>query len=917
MRWDRRDVAALGLLVAAPLALFWEATLGRVLLAPGDALLVALPNRQLVADFARAGEWPLWNPYAFAGFPMLAVSQMSVFHPGTWLYLLLPEPWATNVQMLATLAVAGLATYAYCRAIACTRFAALLGGLTFAGGGFLIAHLGHVVVVQAAVCLPLLMWSLERLRQRPALRWVGLGAVAIALAVFAGHPQMPVMLLAAGAAYAGYHALAAPGPAGWRRWLAAAGLTLAAGVLLAAAQLVPMPELAAQSPRARLSFAEFTSLALPWRQLPTLLLPFLFGGAPGDPYRGAWNFFEVCGYAGLAAPMLALAALPWAARDAQARFWVLLGGVSLLLMLGAQTPLARLAYQVPVWNLFRGAARNALYLNLALAVLAAWSATRVLPRHPRAVVVGAGAVAAAVGLAAWLAAHGGADGPPLHLASPAVAAPLLLAALAAAALIALAQRPSAPRRAAVAAVLAADLLWFGRHVDHILLQREFIGTPPDWVARLLEAQPDAAATRVAHLSAGDLRATRNDLGRWRLASVTGYEPLMLSRYGAFAGDMTFFGSIPDVAVAERPLFLDLLNVGYLAVEWPAALAAPDGAARFAPQLLGATLHAGASLRLTIPAAAQQPATGIDLVTWLSRAQDVADGTVVGRVLLTDADGDTVERALRAGDDTAEWAWARPDVAPLVRHHQARAFEPQQGGEFEGQRYLARLTLPRRMRVAAVRIEGQVPGVELHIGRLSLTDAVGSSALPLTYAHALAAPRWRLLWTSATAALFGNRDARPRAWLTPAVATLPAEAILAAVQSGRLPDGAPFAPGTLALVEAEAPLDLGPAAAGDRATVTRWSPNAIELETVSTAAAFLVLSEIDYPGWRASVDGAPAPLLRTNYVLRGVAVPAGTHRVRLAFRPWLPIAGAAISAATALALAAAGVWRLRRRARVAA
>jgi hypothetical protein len=42
------------------------------------------------------------------------------------------------------------------------------------------------------------------------------------------------------------------------------------------------------------------------------------------------------------------------------------------------------------------------------------------------------------------------------------------------------------------------------------------------------------------------------------------------------------------------------------------------------------------------------------------------------------------------------------------------------------------------------------------------------------------------------------------------------------------------------------------------------------------------------------------------------VPAGTHRVRLEFRPPLVAAGAVVSAATALALAGAGVWRRWRR-----
>ncbi|MGD9498378.1 MAG: hypothetical protein AB7Y46_18945 [Armatimonadota bacterium] len=51
-----------------------------------------------------------------------------------------------------------------------------------------------------------------------------------------------------------------------------------------------------------------------------------------------------------------------------------------------------------------------------------------------------------------------------------------------------------------------------------------------------------------------------------------------------------------------------------------------------------------------------------------------------------------------------------------------------------------------------------------------------------------------------------------------------------------------------------------------------------------APRVLVLADAWYPGWRASLDGRPVPLLRANFAFRGVVVPAGAHTVEFDFRP---------------------------------
>jgi hypothetical protein len=68
-------------------------------------------------------------------------------------------------------------------------------------------------------------------------------------------------------------------------------------------------------------------------------------------------------------------------------------------------------------------------------------------------------------------------------------------------------------------------------------------------------------------------------------------------------------------------------------------------------------------------------------------------------------------------------------------------------------------------------------------------------------------------------------------------------------------------------------------------LTKFDNDTLEYEANCTAPQFAVFSEIYYPkGWNAYIDGKKTDYCRTNYILRGISVPAGKHQIKFIFEP---------------------------------
>jgi hypothetical protein len=141
------------------------------------------------------------------------------------------------------------------------------------------------------------------------------------------------------------------------------------------------------------------------------------------------------------------------------------------------------------------------------------------------------------------------------------------------------------------------------------------------------------------------------------------------------------------------------------------------------------------------------------------------------------------------------------------------------------------------------------------------------------------PQFELVWEGADYEgrrhlVYENKNALPRAFFAGSYRVFAPDEMLALLPT--LPANGIDLSGTV-LLEKE-PFVRPVSASGAEAVIRRYSLNEIRVDAKLPSPAILVLSEVYYPKWKVTVDGAEAEMLKADYVLRGVALPAGDHEV---------------------------------------
>jgi hypothetical protein len=311
--------------------------------------------RSFAADNIRAGHFPLWNPYTYAGQPFLGDFMSAELYPPNVIFLFLPLGRALNLSCLLHLLILGWGMAFWAGRRGYHPLACALCGLTLALSGpvFLRLYSGHIPFLSTLAWVPWMFAALEAAWRGPARRPLLLASVCICLQILGGGEQYVFYAAIA----AGLHALVQTimVPVVRRRALPLLALAYLLALPLAAMQLLPGLAAVSESVRnGKMAFDFINIFPFPPENLLTLVAPGFFGHLSNNSYWGRACLWEMSLFAGVSG--LALAGLALGDRVHRRAAWMDFALIPPLfvLALGDHTPVLHFLYDYfPGFGSFR------------------------------------------------------------------------------------------------------------------------------------------------------------------------------------------------------------------------------------------------------------------------------------------------------------------------------------------------------------------------------------------------------------------------------------------------------------------------------------------------------------------------------------------------------------------------------------
>jgi len=282
-----------------------------------DPVRQQIPWKNLVIDAEKQLNLPIWNPYNFAGTPLLANFQSGAYYPFNILFFALPFPLAWSLIIFLQPLLAGFFLFFYLSNLKLNKAASLLGAITFSFCGFSIAWMEWGTILSTALWLPLILLAIDKVivqdpssrikNLRESMVWYFVFVVSLVVSFFAGHLQTFFYLAVLSTLYVIVR---------WLQYgekikiLGGFVVCLCGFFILSLPQLLPTLKFISLSAR-NVDLVGWKQIGwfIPWQNLIQFIAPDFFGNPATLNYYGIWNYGEFIGYIGILPLIMAFYAL--------------------------------------------------------------------------------------------------------------------------------------------------------------------------------------------------------------------------------------------------------------------------------------------------------------------------------------------------------------------------------------------------------------------------------------------------------------------------------------------------------------------------------------------------------------------------------------------------------------------------------
>jgi hypothetical protein len=878
---------------------------------PGAPAWTIEPWLKIVSDqYWHDHEVPLWNPYAAYGKPLAASQQAQPFYPLTLLLSLHVSPRAFDFFIVARLFIAGLLMFLFAQLFLETLPALVSAVIYMLSGYFIIfMNMPHLSV---EILAPGILLTFEQILRRNCWPWVSLAAIAIFCAAMGGMPESLFLVISFGCVFVLFRLLSAREyriqPIG-RLIKVAAALVLGFG--LSALLLLPFIELAKVAhdvhQAANLGGEKLGLVAdAPLRETVLYLVPLLFGPLGTSIFgyfiglRAYWGLLP-CLFAALAVLCCLLSRdppYPKPRRRLTAFFAI---SLTLMLLKRFGNPIVNWIGELPIANLVLYPKYDEPLMALCIAMLAGIgvalvSERRVRPNYfPLAAGLLMSVMLGLVGLSLPSVLHLGRS----HTFYTVLAAGMLVM-LSAVAWWGLTTRPAWARwrMPALLFLLMAELF-----ANFLLPTYYLLNTLPSQASN-----PYAGAPYINFLLGQDRDYSRifgregtlhpNWAGVFGLADVRSLDAIEYQRYFDFIrnfllkpGDEArlhdeladrFTGADRnysyDFTSDQEKRFLTLSSVKYLISRTAygvSAKAVKDIIAQHQGENIWGFGEDNFPIGNGHEAAGvfqHPPSNRIAYRVRIDPSQPVFSGIVSIKTAaqdLTKGVGFTLE--IKAGDSIERLFHLDLDPRAVAADRAGRQFRVDLS-QYAGQD--VELLFSTDPGPSGNNANDWAGWARLEFVPLDAAKAAGTAWLKPVYDREVF--------------IYEVPGPLPRAALYSAAEVLPDSEVLNRLKA---PD---FDPKQKIILGQESIPSEGAAATysfaealGEPVRAARiavYEPEHVRIEAETDAPAVLMLNDTDYPGWQATVNGKPAPILRADYLFRAVVLPTGKSTVDFDYEP---------------------------------